>query len=365
MNDACHCGCEASASYGTRSMRVLDHQGGFAFRDVVRHRLRCRSCGTTRSRCEQSLADGFRMTQAAYDAIVAACLGQPFSAVAAEAGVAERTVRDVFAHWSDRLLAPDRLSVPSVAILRSCAGPAGPWPQVVDGLSGTVCAAFPDLSDPRFARYLGRFAASDMHLDVPCIGLARRHVPEGNLLSLHRLAARAHVEGLLPRCLVRLRGVLNHAARMALRGMGTILLKSRFDLSRPESLRLSELCERHPLLSRFSAACEEVRAVWLISDARLARGRLSRWAANLDRSLRSAFQPVLAFVESLGELVFTDGYGRISKETWTDAGRPTIQPAPGQSGPIRTVCRILLGPAPSSTPDDAVLDPSLDLSPSR
>lgn len=248
------------------------------------------------------------MTSRLAASIAREALSRPFATIAKTAGVADRTVRSVFAgHIADmeakhHFEPPAILAVDHVVVTQ-------PRLLVTSPTQGTILDLLPEVSP----------IALVSHLDsLPQERLKAVCVPMGPLAE--EVAQRAdsgagivipwrHLVSIADRCLETVRKTTRKEApgrydQKKLQGDKVLLAKPRENLTPWERSMLADWHDRFPLLAQAYEAREDLAAIAGVASSHQAETEYHAWAAGLSPELQAAFTEVLAAVDTWREPLF-------------------------------------------------------------
>lgn len=264
----CPCG-RKMAGNGVRMQRITEFEDGLfqpAFAEV--RRFRCAGCGSTDSMVSPETEPGFRMSGAAAEQIVRVAINHGMKHAGEIAGVDHASVSRLLAARSDRFL--EATTRPKIARI----GDIGGVLAVSDAWTGDVTACFTGQDDNRIIPWLSR----------PYPGVL---LPSADILSKAVAWTGFKVAVAVDTAMSMLRPLIEKARQRlaALEGDGAVS---------------SNMHSRH-----FSRTSDRLQAALEASSIGAGRGAVSKWIAECTGVWADVFAPVLRFLGSYQDNLFS------------------------------------------------------------
>jgi transposase len=268
---------------------------------LKRTRWRCQDCGKTFLQPLPDVEDGSSMTRRLVSYIEEQSLRRTFVAIADEVGVDEKTVRNVFAAYAERLdkeakfLTPAWMGIDEVYLVRKhrC---------IVTNLKErTVVALLADRNKRTVMAYLRKLEAKEqvrvvaMDMWTPYRDAVRAYLPDAAIII-----DKFHVVKMATQCLdaVRkhLRDGLTAAARRKLMRSRFLLLRRPKDLDAMQKLQLDAWLGSIPALDSAYKLKEAFYAIYDSPTKAAAWSAFEEWERSMSTEMKTAYQPLLTAV---------------------------------------------------------------------
>ena len=352
---SCKSSDENHVHFGHARGAFIDCFDGQAIHNVVlsKQRYRCRSCGKTFCDPLPNVDDRHNMTRRLVEHIASEALSRPFTSVAADLGLDEKTVRNVFADHVADLESRYRFEPPSsvgFALVRI----ASPGLAVLNLTERTIFDILPNTKQPTLARFFKRLSEPPQAI---CLGailphmkkLAHKAFPDARIavfpFSLNSLSLDAAEQ-------VRrvVHQGLDTSERRWLNRDRKILKKREQNLSLKDRKALVRWETSYPAITAAYEAKEGLLRAFEAPSRDKAEERYHKWKAGLSPEIEPFFREAITTVDEwLLELLtwFDLGIEEPSLEDLADA----IQQVHGQRGYSvqATRARILFDPAHHKT----------------
>ncbi|MDE2174624.1 MAG: ISL3 family transposase [Betaproteobacteria bacterium] len=299
--------CHGSATVGHGRVEILVHDlpvhGKQVGVYVDARRLRCQGCGKTFMETLPGVNDARRMTQRLVKWVGERSLRHTFTSIAEEIGVAEGTIRNVFAdHVAElertvKFQTPHWMGIDEIHIIRR------PRAVISNLKNNTAVNMLPDRDKKTVARYLAglpgredvRYVAIDMW--VPYREAVREVLPDAIVV-----VDKFHVQRLGNMALDEFRRSLGRAdkadpARKKAAGVKkdlALFRKRERDLNDRERLLLSGWLNNIPELAEAYRLKEGYFDIYEAGNQAQAAARFDAWAKSVGPEHRAAFAPALS-----------------------------------------------------------------------
>ncbi len=299
--------CRSSATVGHGRVEILVHDlpvhGKQVGVYVDARRLRCQGCGKTFMETLPGVNDARRMTQRLVKWVGERSLRHTFTSIAEEIGVAEGTIRNVFAdHVAElertvKFQTPHWMGIDEIHIIRR------PRAVISNLKNNTAVNMLPDRDKKTVARYLAglpgredvRYVAIDMW--VPYREAVREVLPDAIVV-----VDKFHVQRLGNMALDEFRRSLGRAdkadpARKKAAGVKkdlALFRKRERDLNDRERLLLSGWLNNIPELAEAYRLKEGYFDIYEAGNQAQAAARFDAWAKSVGPEHRAAFAPALS-----------------------------------------------------------------------
>ncbi|HYP26452.1 MAG TPA: ISL3 family transposase [Blastocatellia bacterium] len=268
---------------------------------VKRKRYRCRNCGATFLLPLKEMDERRQMTARLVDWIKRESIKRTFASIAAEAGVDEKTVRNLFHEYTDELakqynpLKPKWLGLDEIHLIRK------PRAIITNLETRTVVEMLKDREKATLEAYFATWGWPDlwsvkvvaMDMWRPYRDLASKAFPQATLV-----VDKFHVLRLTNFCMDQIRkevkGELPHADRRSLRKDRFILLRRTKELSMKEVLFKDMWLASLPDLAEAYRLKEAFYDIYDASSRALAERLYENWKESIPPGrVKTAFTPLL------------------------------------------------------------------------
>jgi transposase len=274
---------------------------------VQRQRYRCRDCGVTFLQPLPDMEEQRLMTRRLLFYIQRESLHRTFVTIAAEVGVDEKTIRNIFRAYAEhlkattKLIAPAWLGIDEVFLVRK------PRCILTNVQERTILDLLPNRQT--LAQYLMHLGGAGQ-IEIVCMDMwaPYREAAQTLLPQARIVIDKFHVVRVANQVLdgVRktLRAELEPPQRRQLLHDRFVLLKRRHDLDEQDWLKLEAWKGAYPLLSHAYDLKEGFYDVWEATSQVEAFERYEAWHAQIPADLLLAFQPLLTALTNWRQEIF-------------------------------------------------------------
>jgi transposase len=310
--DGCpFCGSAQLVANGTKRQRIRDIpvNGKRVLIAWDRQRFTCRQCGRTSYDQHPEFDPDRRMTRRLVNHIGRSALSHSFAQVADMIGADEKTVRLVWADWSERELsrlnrvAPRWLGIAGIHLLGKARG-------IFTDVDG--CAALdllPDRSEATVVAWLESLSAKEM-VEVVTLDMWRpyydavRAVLPGAMVVVDR----RHMQRLINLALEDVREAisleLSPSQRRRLNRERILLQVRRRDLRADQAHIIADWEQRFPVLNEAYNKKEDFAAIWDQPTEDAALKKYEVWRDGLPEFLNQAFAPINRTIQEWQSAIF-------------------------------------------------------------
>lgn len=274
-----------------------------------RRRYRCRSCRRTFLDAAPHKDDRRQMTNRLVQYIESESLQRPFTSVAADVGVDDKTVRNIFSDYCERLEQtlmfemPEWLGVIDIDIINARC-------MIVDVKQKTVLDILESSEKDTIRRFLKKCADREKVRYV-LMGLWNpyRQVVKVMMPSAKIIIDKSYIFKLANESMDRARRAVSNTLtlrqRRRLAPDKYLLLKSRHDLTKAELIKLSKLELDFPEISCVYALKESFLRIWDCENKYDAQVKFYAWLPGVTPSMKVYFNPLIKVVDDWNEEIFT------------------------------------------------------------
>lgn len=306
-----HCGFMIRYGHGTKEKLFMDtpiHGKRVGIR-AIRSRYKCQNCGKTYIQPLPDMNEDHFMTKRLVSYIEREVFKRTFTAMAAEIGVDEKTIRNVFNEYVEReekkrvILAPYWLGIDELKI---AGGYRGVFSNVKDRC---ILDLIPNRKKVEVVKFFKKLPEKDrvqlvcMDMWTPYKEIVNEHLPKAQVVvdKFHfiRMASDA-----LEAVRKDVRADLTDRQRRQLMHDRFILLRRKRDLEAKDLILLDSWLGSFPLLKETYELKEELYDIWELKDRKEAEKQYANWQTKIPADGLFAFRPLLTAMQNWRNEIF-------------------------------------------------------------
>ncbi|EXU75307.1 ISL3 family transposase [Erwinia mallotivora] len=305
-----HCNYSEIIGFGRRDEVIMDTPVHGKRRGIMlnRRRYRCQSCRKTFLEPVPHKDDKRQMTDRLIQYIERESLRRTFSGVAEDVGVDEKTVRNIFADYCERLEKtlkfemPQWLGIDEIHIIK-------PRCVITNIEQQTIVDILDNRSNTTVTRYLSmrkdrdqvRYVAMEMW--EPYRQAVETMLPEATVVIDKFHVVRMANES-LERARKAIRSALTPQQRRGLMRDRFVLLKRRHELTAAESLRLYGWTLNYPEIGQAYELKESFFEIWNCKNRHQAQEAYYVWLRRITPDMKTHFDPLIKAISNWHDDIF-------------------------------------------------------------
>ncbi|MEW5288587.1 ISL3 family transposase [Erwinia papayae] len=305
-----HCNYSEIIGFGRRDEVIMDTPVHGKRRGIMlnRRRYRCQSCRKTFLEPVPHKDDKRQMTDRLIQYIEHESLRQTFSGVAEDVGVDEKTVRNIFADYCERLEKtlkfemPQWLGIDEIHIIK-------PRCVITNIEQQTIVDILDNRSNTTITRYLSmrkdrdqvRYVAMEMW--EPYRQAVETMLPEATVVIDKFHVVRMANES-LERARKAIRSALTPQQRRGLMRDRFVLLKRRHELTAAESLRFYGWILNYPEIGQAYELKESFFEIWDCKNRQQAQEAYYVWLRRITPDMKAHFDPLIKAISNWHDDIF-------------------------------------------------------------
>lgn len=305
--------CQSSnlVGFGRREEVILDTpiHGKRAGIWVDRRRYQCRDCSRTFYEPLPHRDEKRLLTTRLISYIEKQSLCRTFASLAEETGLDEKTIRNVFRDYVNRLEKKVRFEVPRWMGIDEIHIIKKPRCVISNIEQRTLVDILPNRTKPTVIRYLSGLKSLDkiqcvaMDMWRPYRDAVTECIPHARII-VDKFHVIRMANDAMERTRKDLRASLSAKQRRSLMRERFVLLKRRSDLSMPEEISFSSWTKNFPVLGEAYDLKESFYGIWDNQNRSQAEKACLAWKAEIPPELRAHFAPLLTAIDNWWDEIF-------------------------------------------------------------
>ncbi|WP_072729632.1 ISL3 family transposase [Paenibacillus sp. NAIST15-1] len=308
-----HCGCIANLyKHGNREHVCMDLPlyGKRAGLHIMRKRYRCRDCNRTFwDRLDHTIDERRNCTKRLLSYIEKQCLKRTFVSISEDVGLNEKTIRNIFRDYINRLKeairfeTPNWLGIHGIHIIK-------PRCMITNIKECTLLDVLPNLNKETVVDYLsclpnrGQIQYITMDMWQPYRDAVRAVFPKATII-----VDKFHIVRIVNQAIEsihkQIRESLTPKEQRVLMHDRFTLLKRHKELTEMDKITLDLWTNNHPLLGIAYEIKESFFDIWESNTRQIAFLKYLNWRSKIPKELQPAFEPLIMAVTNWEEEIFT------------------------------------------------------------